>query len=66
MSHGGMTLAQAQELQRRHGGRILKLGVDGNPRYNHYPSTDKGLLSETAISEFQKEYQMSLKEFEEW
>lgn len=41
MSHGNMTMAQAKELQRQYGGRVISTGLAGDQRVSHHKPTDR-------------------------
>lgn len=41
MSHGNMTMAQAKELQRQYGGRVISTGLAGDHRVAHHKPTDR-------------------------
>lgn len=46
MSHGNMTIAQAKELQRQYGGRVISTGLAGDHRVAHHKPTDRvGILT---------------------
>lgn len=41
MSHGGMSLEQAKEMQKRYGGRVISIGFPEDRRSTWYPNTDE-------------------------
>ena len=41
MSHSNMTIAQAKELQRQYGGRVISTGLVGDQRVTHHKPTDR-------------------------
>ena len=41
MSHSGMSLEQAREMQKRYGGRVISIGFPEDRRSTWYPNTDK-------------------------
>lgn len=41
MSHSGMSLEQAKEMQKRYGGRVISIGFPEDRRSTWHPSTDE-------------------------
>lgn len=51
MSHGGMSLEQAKEMQKRYGGRVISIGFPEDRRSTWYPNTDEdfGLQADSTV-----------------